>query len=461
MAKGLINLQAVYGVIPNVYGKGKAAKQVYDYMSKLRKEMIGEEPEQMSEIDNLIIIDRQIDLITPLSTQLTYEGLIDEMFGIRFNTVKLPANRFIAADATESGEGSSASSAAAAGESNPFETEKKTILLNSSEDLYTEIRDKNFNGVGPALSAKAKYVSSQRDVMQGSQTVKELRMFVDRMPLLEAMKQSVATHTCIAEMIKEQTDNRKFLDNLQVEQEFLNFQNTDRPHDYLEEAALWGIELPRLLRTMCLQSVVNSGLKPKVLNAYRKELVCEAYGHKHMITLQNLEKVGLLTAQSANRNYAVLRKRLNLTMDDVNEQEPSDIAYVHSVYAPLSIRLIQNFFQPGWKSIRDVLDLLPGPTVDEKQALLPVVAANSGDGRLPSYQRHYENPTIECGGMKKTLVVFVGGCTYAEISALRFLSTHEDSNSEYLIATTSVINGTSFIESVMTDIPDAMDPRDG
>ena len=28
-------------------------------------------------------------------------------------------------------------------------------------------------------------------------------------------------------------------------------------------------------------------------------------------------------------NYAVLRRRLNLTQDDVNEQNPTDITYVH------------------------------------------------------------------------------------------------------------------------------------
>jgi hypothetical protein len=34
-------------------------------------------------IDSLIVIDRQVDLVTPLCTQLTYEGLIDEVIGIK------------------------------------------------------------------------------------------------------------------------------------------------------------------------------------------------------------------------------------------------------------------------------------------------------------------------------------------------------------------------------------------
>ena len=47
----------------------------------------------------------QIDLISPLITQLTYEGLIDEMFGVRNATVSLPANRFMEGAATAAGSG--------------------------------------------------------------------------------------------------------------------------------------------------------------------------------------------------------------------------------------------------------------------------------------------------------------------------------------------------------------------
>ena len=35
-----------------------------------------------SEIESLLIIDRSTDLITPMCSQLTYEGLLDEVFGI-------------------------------------------------------------------------------------------------------------------------------------------------------------------------------------------------------------------------------------------------------------------------------------------------------------------------------------------------------------------------------------------
>ena len=53
-------IQSVYGVIPRVYGKGKAAKQVFEYMKGMRKELLGQEPEIVPQIDTAIILDRQV-----------------------------------------------------------------------------------------------------------------------------------------------------------------------------------------------------------------------------------------------------------------------------------------------------------------------------------------------------------------------------------------------------------------
>ena len=47
----------------------------------------------------------QIDLISPLITQLTYEGLIDEMFGVQNSSVSLPADRFMEGATIAAGSG--------------------------------------------------------------------------------------------------------------------------------------------------------------------------------------------------------------------------------------------------------------------------------------------------------------------------------------------------------------------
>lgn len=53
------------------------------------------------------------------------------------------------------------------------------------------------------------------------------------------------------------------------------------------------------------------------------------------------------------------------------------------------------------------------------------------------------------GENRVTLVFFLGGVTFAEIAALRFLSQLEDGGTEYVIATTKLMNGNSWIEALM------------
>ena len=60
VAQAMLALQSVYGTIPSVYGKGKAAKQVYEFMVRMRREMIGQEVNMQPKIDTLIILDRQV-----------------------------------------------------------------------------------------------------------------------------------------------------------------------------------------------------------------------------------------------------------------------------------------------------------------------------------------------------------------------------------------------------------------
>jgi len=55
----------------------------------MRRETMDYEEPKTPEIDSLIIIDRQVDMVTPMCTQLTYEGLIDEIFGVHNSYVDL------------------------------------------------------------------------------------------------------------------------------------------------------------------------------------------------------------------------------------------------------------------------------------------------------------------------------------------------------------------------------------
>ncbi|CAE1276176.1 VPS33A [Acanthosepion pharaonis] len=202
-----------------------------------------------------------------------------------------------------------------------------------------------------------------------------------------------------------------------------------------------------VLRLICIQAFCNNGLKTKLLDYYKREIL-QTYGFQHLVTLLNLEKTGLLRPQG-QKTYLTIRKSLRLIVDDINDQNPTDISHVYSGYAPLSIRLAQHLAHPGWRSITEVLKLLPGSTVEEIQ-------------QIPVGLRKRRSSLTSNNSQSVTLVYFLGGITYAEIAALRFLAQQDDNSvggTDYIIATTKLINGKSLLESVMEKLePPKLNP---
>lgn len=115
-------------------------------------------------------------------------------------------------------------------------------------------------------------------------------------------------------------------------------------------------------------------------------------------------------------------------------------------YAPLSVRIIQAAFKAGgWKSKDDVMKLIPGPTVEEYQS--SGGSRISQDKSIPSFK--LKTDFFEAKNEKmKTLVFFVGGITYTEVAALRWMSQQEEQYGDIIVATTNFINGDSFFSNV-------------
>ena len=77
-----------------------------------------------------------------------------------------------------------------------------------------------------------------------------------------------------------------------------------------------------MLKLICLQSSASNGLRARLLEQYKRE-VLHAYGYQHLNTLLQLEKAGLVRARSQEekggllraqetRGFPALRKQLQL-----------------------------------------------------------------------------------------------------------------------------------------------------
>lgn len=120
-------------------------------------------------------------------------------------------------------------------------------------------------------------------------------------------KKSLGTHTTIAQLLNEHTSADEFLDELDCEQDFLICADVDKTNSFIEDLMANRAPSKTVVRLICMQSIAGGGLKQKVLDSYKRDLV-QTYGIEVLLAISNLEKVGLIKVQAGSRTYAVLRK---------------------------------------------------------------------------------------------------------------------------------------------------------
>uniref|UniRef100_A0A6N2M0W2 Uncharacterized protein n=1 Tax=Salix viminalis TaxID=40686 RepID=A0A6N2M0W2_SALVM len=366
----------------------------------------------MPEINTLILIDKEVDMVTPMCSQLTYEGLLDEFLHINNGAVELDPSIMGVQQ----------------------EGKKIKVPLNSSDKLFKELRDLNFEVVAQVLRQKATSMKQDyKEMTTTNQTVSELKDFVKKLNSLP----EITRHINLAQHLSTFTSKHSFLSRLDMEQTLIEAQSYDICLDYIEELIHKQEPLVSVLRLLIIFSITNSGLPKKNFDHLRRELL-HSYGFDHIAMLNNLEKAGLLKKQHT------IKRALQLVVEDTDTANPNDIAYVFSGYAPLSIRLVQQAVRSGWRPMEEILKLLPGPHSETKRG---------GFSSSPSFDTlHGASAAVDRvadGRRSLVLVVFIGGVTFAEISALRFLSAQETMAYDLIIGTTKIVSGNTLTETYM------------
>jgi vacuolar protein sorting-associated protein 33A len=473
-----MQLQQRHGLFPRILGKGDQARKLANLLLRGRKEYDAEDSSAMQDImpsttvDSLIVIDRDVDFATALLTQLTYEGLIDELVGIQHNQAEVDssiAGGTLQASASQQGPSSSTSLPPTAKQSL-----KRKIQLDSTDVLFSQLRNTNFAVVGTHLNKIARRLESDYEGGKTARTTSELKDFVNKLPGYQQEHQSLRVHTNLAEDMMKHTRSDIFTRVLEVQQNLVAGSDPSYQHETIEELISRDVPLATILRLLCLESTVAGGLRPRDLDSFKRQIL-HAYGFQHLLTLDALEKMELLQPRSSaaalllpaagavgatgsKTNYAYLRKELRLIFDDVNEADPNDIAYAFSGYAPLSIRILQCILQKsylqslhrtplpltpsstGWQGFEDLLKSAKGPTFN--------IVQKAGDEKAAKARTQLAGTS----GWKTIFVFFLGGVTFAEIAALRFMGKQLETAGErrrLIVLTTSIVSGRSIMDGVM------------
>ncbi|KAG1664204.1 Vacuolar protein sorting-associated protein 33B [Nymphon striatum] len=394
IANSLCTLQDYFGPFKNIFGQGRCAQLAYNLMNDL---YTGSD-QRNSEIGYVFLFDRDIDYISVLMNQMTFEGMLDETFGIKNGVVQFGQ------DVT--------------GDSKP-----NKVLLNSQDKLFEEVRDKHMSSVFLLLSEKVKTIQSSYDVIIGA-----------------------------CEVIMKQKKTNKFDDYLQTEHGIVEMVNYKENLIYIEEMIHQQFSKLSVLRLLCLMSITQDGLSSRDYKFFVTQFL-HSYGYEHLLTFQNLKKLGLfaetdtfqlpslgkladkvaaaaVSSLPRKSNFRAISRKLNLVPKidkSYDLKNPTDMAYVYSgAYTPIIPRLVEHVIdRSNFSGIDDIMKLLPGSTIFK-----------SSSSQLNS------PPPV-------ALVYFMGGVTRAEISALRLIGRMKGWT--IIIATTAFINGSTMINSARED----------
>nr|CCC46975.1 putative vacuolar sorting protein [Trypanosoma vivax Y486] len=410
-ARMLFKLQAsFFGAVPLIRAKGTNAAKVVNVLRRLQEETESDCTNDIaSKFDSLFIFDRSLDLVTPTLTQLTYEGLIDELYSINAGIVSFPFKL---------------------SEESAKETDQQ-MYLSSSDQLFREIRDKNFSSVGNILYSKSIWVKQCYEKRKEVQELKELKEYMKTLPEMQELHRLICVHTNIATDIGKNTQSIGFQRRITIEQYIVQQINEKEVLNYIEELINKSAPITEVFRLISLYSLANDGLKSKTYEFF-KHILMLSYGIPYVIVaLTCFEKCGLITIHKDKpATFSSVRKQFKLWDYNLDEKSPSDVSYAYSGYAPLSLRLLNELITcpDTWGSSGTLCDILPGSKAEIRDEF------------------HIS------GSPSSILVFFLGGVTLAEINAIRFLQkrwAELDQPKRIVIATTNVMNGTRMIRSLL------------
>ncbi|KAM3139305.1 hypothetical protein pb186bvf_008525 [Paramecium bursaria] len=397
VAESIQRMQLIHGKFQNVFCKGNYAKAVIDIL-KQKPVMEEDEESNESKLYSLFIVDRKIDLITPMLTPFTYEAILDDLYGIKQNQVV-----FTCDDPTIA------------------QLKDKTLKL-SQDSIFNNYKLYNVREFLTVLEQKRIENKTFLKTKNEQRSAEETEQFVIKFRQIQKEHNFVLDHYIVSTYIKKQIEQISF--HMQVTNEVnAILQNKQKQIEQTIENFIQ-IEYPvqKVFRLLGLYCQMFNGISSKTYDHLRRELI-HVYGFEYIYAIKNLEKLGLIGNKIFEQPlWERIEKPLRLINADIDPIEPEDMSFVYLAYAPIIVRMFEEIItKNGWSNILQTIKEIPGEIVIQQNP-------------NPIQSNCY-------------VIYFIGGVTYGEIHALRWLSLRYQK--EIIICTTHILSGDRLIDECL------------
>ena len=430
LCKAYIKFETVFGKINNKFYKGEIS---YKLNNLIEKEEINKEFDDNNQLLASFIIDRNVDFITPFCSGYTYESLLDEYYEISFNSLKIsdsiiPRENIKKKDIEKKDDKNkdNENKDNVKKDDKKKDNEKKVkIDISYRNKFYSKIKNYSFIQLSNYLKNKYEEYNNLLKTTRNEMNVNKIRGNLINLAQIKEEKPYIDDniHILTDLRLKSLTPNEKLYRS--YEQNILSLDKLNTLQDFYESEMGKKNPYEKILKLICLQSLIYNGIKNKQYEYLKKEFL-SIYGYQNIILWNNLEKLNILKKRIHSKSiYEKISKKLDLMTDEINELEPEDTSFAYNGYCSIIVKLIEIGIKKGWSEIKDILNILPGEYFFSKN----------------------ENEIINPSEKKFILLVFIGGITYGEIAAIRFLNENMQFH-KFIILTTSIINSKKFFESI-------------
>ena len=387
LASAFVKLESFFGKVKHRYLKGDNSTIFLNLVNEKEKE---NDLKVTDEIFGMIVLDRSVDFLTTITSNYTYEGLIDDFFKINLGNIKIKES-FIRDTNINI-------------KNNNNQEKYLTYALTSfNNSFYSQIGCMHYLDVNKYLNKLTEHYqlitnnSKKKDL-----SLEELKKITyDLNVYLNEIKSPLLANKNILYHIINSISNEQYIQYIKNEQILLTGELPPNLHLFYEDYISDKRDLYQLLKLMSIESLTLGGIKD--YNSIKRNIL-NVYGYQNVFLFRDLEKLGWLrdkSKNSINMNYIQLCEKLELVKMDYNNEKPEDSSYVMGGYCPIGLKLIEKGLEGKWNKIQEYIKKLPG------------------EASFPNDESEIYNSTEE---INTIFLIFIGGVTYTEIEAVRFLN---------------------------------------
>ena len=346
---------------------------------------------------HLVLLDRSLDLVTPLISQSGYEGLVAELHGIQYGIIKY---------------------------SDSQQNSAFYFLSSENDRIISKIRQFNFSEEENYLKEELvklqeHYKKKEKPNTSNFDCQKQIENFQQESQFAVDHK-SIKVYFDINQNVSNALSNNRWYIPAR-EQEISLIKSGKVTKQIIEKMIFYGADFRQVIRLICLDYAVNGridGYENIVAQLYAN------YGLQQIPLLMRLKQMELLSPEpNPSNKFRQMCKELNL----IAKSEDDDAAKHYLGYVPLFVRIVEKLFK-GSSAYSELCTALSKQGIQTKQYGNLMVTPDSN-----------------------IMVCFIGGCTHSEINLMRRISTRDHISVNFF--TTRIFTPNEFISDIAYGIP--------